>query len=254
VCQKLPLVLTKLLVKSFCFSKPCTEVSVENIDSTKPDPIKIFLKWYEEAQTGTGGPFPKNWFLHGGLQYIRRFFSSVLPWSNLLRPDIATLATVARENSPSARSVLFKGLVHGGFSFFTDYESEKGKELAANPSAVLVFYWHLPPRQVRIDGKVIKLSREEAQADWKSRKLENQAASAATQQSSIIQGREELVEKVNQIKRRYKGKHIPCPDSWGGYCLIPEEIEFWQSRFDWIHHRERYVLNNGKWERLSLAP
>lgn len=99
-----------------------------------------------------------------------------------------------------------------------------------------------------------KLSREEAQADWKSRKLENQAASAATQQSSIIQGREELVEKVNQIKRRYKGKHIPCPDSWGGYCLIPEEIEFWQGRFDWIHHRERYVLNNGKWERLSLAP
>jgi pyridoxamine 5'-phosphate oxidase len=230
------------------------EYNVVMKHSPIPDPIKIFLKWYEEAQTGKGGPFPRSRFLPGALQFIRRLFSAVLPWSNLLRPDIATLATVAPENSPSARSVLFKGLVHGGFSFYTDYGSEKGKELAADPSAVLVFYWHLPPRQIRIDGKVIKLSRLETEADWKARRRENQAAATAVQQSSIIKGREELVEKVNQIKHRYKGKPIPCPDSWGGYCLIPEKIEFWQGRFDWIHHRERYVLNKGKWERMYLAP
>ena len=223
-------------------------------NSATLDPIAIFLKWYEEAQTGKGGLFPKNRVTSRGLQVIRQLLAAVLPWSSLLRPDIATLATVTHENRPAARSVLFKGLVHGGFSFYTDYESEKGKELAANQSAVLVFYWHLPPHQVRIDGKVLKLSREEAEADWKARRLENQAASAAAPQSSIIRSREELVEKVDQIKRRYKGKPIPCPDSWGGYCLVPEKIEFWQGRFDWIHQRERYVLNNGTWERVLLAP
>ncbi len=227
---------------------------MERNDSATPDPITLFLKWYEEAQTGRGGLFPKNRVISRGIQVIRRLLGAVLPWSNLLRPDIATLATVTPENRPAARSVLFKGLVHGGFSFYTDYESKKGKELAANPSAVLVFYWHFPPRQVRIDGKVLKLSREEAEADWKARRRENQVASAAAPQSSIIQGREELVKKVNQIKRRYKGKPIPCPDSWGGYCLVPEKIEFWEGRFDWIHQRERYVLNNATWERVSLAP
>jgi len=227
---------------------------VERNDSATPDPITLFLKWYEEAQTGREGLFSKDRVISRGRQVIRRLLAAFLPWSNLLRPDIASLATVTPENKLAARSVLFKGLVHGGFSFYTDYESKKGKELAANPSAVLVFYWHFPPRQVRIDGKVLKLSRIEAEADWKARRRENQAASAAAPQSSIIQGREELVEKVNQIKRRYKGKPIPCPDSWGGYCLVPEKIEFWEGRFDWIHQRERYVLNNGTWEMVSLAP
>ena len=227
---------------------------MERNDSVTPDPITIFLKWYEEAQTGKGGLFPKNRVFSRGLQISRGLLAAVLPWSNLLRPDIVTLATVTPENRPAARSVLFKGLVHGGFCFYTDYESKKGKELAANPSAVLVFYWHFPPRQVRIDGKVLKLSREEAEADWKTRRRENQAASAAAPQSSIIQGREELLEKVNLIKRRYKGKPIPCPESWGGYCLFPEKMEFWQGRLDWIHQRERFVLNNGTWEKVSLAP
>ena len=219
-----------------------------------PDPIILFYQWYEEAQSGRGGLFPKNRVISPGLQVIRRLLASVLPWSNLFRPDIATLATVTPENKPGARSVLFKGFVQGGFSFYTDYESKKGKELTANPSAVLIFYWHFPPRQVRVDGVVLKLSREEAEADWKTRRRENQAASAAVPQSRIIEGREELVEKVNQIKRRYKGKPIPCPNSWGGYCLVPEKIEFGQGRFDWIHQRECYVLNNGIWERVFLAP
>lgn len=224
-------------------------------DDAKSDPITLFLQWYEEAKKGSGGLRHSNSRLFSiGLQFLRQVFSAVLPWSNLLRPDIATLATVTPDNQPSARSVLFKGIVNGGFSFYTDYESQKGKELAANPSAVLVFYWHLPPRQIRIDGNVQKLSRKAAEEDWKGRRRENQAASAAAPQSSIIQGRQELAKKVNHIKQRYRGKPIPCPDSWGGYCLIPEKIEFWQGRFDWIHHRERYVLNNGTWEKTYLAP
>ncbi len=226
---------------------------MESNDSAT-DPINLFHKWYEEARTGKGGLFPKNRVISRGTQVIRRLLEAVLPWSNLLRPDIATLATTTLEDRPAARSVLFKGLVHGGFSFYTDFESNKGKELGANPSVVLVFYWHFHPRQVRIDGRVLKLSRKEAEADWRARRRENQAASAAVPQSSVIEGRENLIERVNQIKRRYKGKPIPCPDSWGGYCLIPDKIEFWEGRFDWIHLRERYVLNNGTWQRMLLAP
>jgi pyridoxamine 5'-phosphate oxidase len=218
------------------------------------DPIKLFLKWYEEARTGKGGVFAKNRVISWAAQAIRRLLEAVLPWPNLLRPDIATLATTTLENKPAARSVLFKGLVDGGFSFYTDYESNKGKELAVSPSAVLVFYWHYPPRQVRIDGRVLRLSREEAVADWSARRRANQAASAAVRQSSVIGGREDLMEKVEQIKRRYKGKPIPCPDSWGGYRLMPDQMEFWEGRYDWIHHRERYVLNNGTWQRVLLAP
>jgi pyridoxamine 5'-phosphate oxidase len=218
------------------------------------DPITLFLKWYEDARAGKGGQVPKNRVIAWGTQLIRRLLEFVLPWSNLFRPDIATLATTTPDNRPAARSVLFKGFVHDGFSFYTDYESNKGVELGFNPSAVMVFYWHFPPRQVRIDGRVINLSRKEAEADWKARRRSNQAASAAFPQSSIIQRREDLTEKVDQIKLRYQGKPIPCPDTWGGYCLIPDKIEFWEGRFDWIHLRVRYVLNNGTWQRVFLAP
>lgn len=223
-------------------------------DSPAPDPIRLFFRWYEAAQTARRGRFAKSRLFSNGIRFLQQLSSSVLPWLNLFRPDIATLATVSPENKPAARSVLFKGIVNGGFSFFTDYESNKGKELAANPSAVMVFYWHFPPRQVRIDGRVLKLSRDLAEADWNVRGRENQIASAANRQSSIVSGREELLKKVNQFKRRFKGKPIPCPDSWGGYTLIPERMEFWQGSFDWIHQRERYVLNNGTWERVYLSP
>jgi pyridoxamine 5'-phosphate oxidase len=235
------------------FPSGVTEVRVEK-NCSATDPITRFLKWYEEAQTGKGGLFQKTRAASQGIQIVRRLLEAVLPWSSLLRPDIATLATTTPDNRPAARSVLFKGFVHGGFSFYTDYDSDKGKELSVNPSAVLVFYWHFPPRQVRIDGRVLKFSREEAEADWKARRRANQAASAAASQSSIIQGREDLIEKVEKIKQRYKGKPIPCPDTWGGYCLIPDKIEFWEGRFDWIHLRERYILNNGTWQQVFLAP
>jgi pyridoxamine 5'-phosphate oxidase len=230
-----------------------SEVTV-NKNHSANDPIKRFGKWYEEAQTGKGGLLSKNWLISLGTRVVRRVLTAVLPFSNLLRPDIATLSTITPENKPSARSILFKGFVLGGFSFYTDYESNKGKELGANPYAVMVFYWHFPPRQVRIDGRVIMLSRKAAEADWKARRRENQAASAALPQSSLIEEREYLINKVDQIKRRYKGKSIPCPDSWGGYCLIPDKIEFWEGRLDWIHLRELYVMSNGTWKRMLLAP
>ena len=222
--------------------------------ASAPDPIKHFLRWYDEARTGKAGLYPKSRLISWGIQVIRRLLAAVLPWSNLFRPDIATLATITLDNRPAARSVLFKGFVDGGFSFYTDYESDKGKELDANPSAVLVFYWHFPPRQVRIDGRVVKLPRKAAEADWRARRRANQAASAAAPQSSVIDKRQDLIAKVYQIKRRYKGQPIPCPDAWGGYRLIPDKMEFWEGRLDWLHLRERYLFNNGTWQRVLLAP
>ena len=218
------------------------------------DPIALFHTWYEEAGTGTGGKLPQNRAISWGSQVIRRLLASALPWSNLFRPDIATLATTTADSKPAARSVLFKGFVNNGFSFYTDYASDKGKELSANPSAVLVFYWHLPPRQVRIDGRVLKLSREKGEADWNARRRANQLASSALPQSSIIQSREALIEKIDQIKRRYQGKHIPCPDTWGGYSLMPDKMEFWEGRLDWLHFRVRYVREDGAWQQVLLAP
>ena len=226
-----------------------------NENASGSDPFKKFFLWYSEAQTGRVGRNSKRYLLISlGFGLLRKALSAILPWSNLFRPDIATLATVTPDNKPSARSILFHGLADGGFSFYTDYESNKGKELDLNPSAVMLFYWSFPPRQVRIDGKVQKLSREDARRYWKSRTRANQAAAAAVRQSSIISGKEEFLRKTAGIEHKYKGKPIPCPDSWGGYSLIAENIEFWEGKLDWLHDRERYILNNGCWIKIKLAP
>ncbi len=225
-----------------------------NDNTTATDPIKKFLTWYSENQTGKRRKVAQNYLIATGFRLLRRVLSAIFPWSNLFRPDVATLVTITLDNKPSARSMLFTGLVEGGFSFYTDYESDKGKELELNPSAVMLFYWSLPPRQVRIDGKVHKLSREAAELYWQSRTRANQAAAAAVRQSSIISGREEFLEKTRHIERIYRGQPIPCPDSWGGYSLVPEKIEFWEGKLDWFHDRERHILNNGCWTKVTLAP
>ncbi|MFC1976958.1 pyridoxal 5'-phosphate synthase [Chloroflexota bacterium] len=225
-----------------------------NDNTTATDPFKKFLTWYSENPRRRGEKGDKNYLIAKGLGLLRRVLSAIFPWANLFRPDVATLATVTPDNKPSARSVLFTGLVEGGFSFYTDYESDKGKELELNPSAVMVFYWSFPPRQVRIDGKVHKLSREAADIYWESRTRANQVASAAVRQSSIISGREELLQKTRNTERIYRGKPIPCPDSWGGYSLVPEKMEFWEGKLDWLHDRERHILNNGGWVKVELAP
>lgn len=223
-------------------------------DDAATDPLEKFDRWYSQARAGKeeGGFLGLLESTVFGL--LRRALSRTFRSANLFRPDVATLATVAADGNPSARSVLFQGIVEGGFSFYTDYESGKGRELELNPSAVMLFYWSLPPRQVRIDGHVEKLSREDAKSYWESRTRDNQAAAAAITQSSIISGREELLEKKRRIEETYRGKPIPCPESWGGYSLVPDKIEFWQGRLDWLHERERYISSQGRWKRVHLAP
>ncbi|MDP2728947.1 MAG: pyridoxal 5'-phosphate synthase [Dehalococcoidales bacterium] len=219
------------------------------------EPFNKFLVWYSGAQTDRRRQTYKgNLLVSSVFGLVRKVMSAIFPWANLFRPDVATLATIGLNGQPSARSVLFTGITEGGFAFYTDYDSDKGKELDLNLSAVMLFYWAVPPRQVRIDGKVHKLSREDAGRYWESRSRANQLAAAAVIQSSIISGREEHLEKVRQLEQLYRGKPIPCPDSWGGYSLVPEKIEFWEGKIDWLHDRERYLLNDGNWTKIKLAP
>ena len=222
--------------------------------TTATDPVRKFLTWYWESQTGKYRKDGKSSWRATGSDLVRRVLSAIFPASNLFRPDVTTLATVTPDNKPSARSILFTGLVEGGFSFYTDYESDKGRELELNPSAVMLFYWPFPPRQVRIDGRVQKLSRQAAELYWQSRTRVNQIASAAVRQSMVLSSREQFVAKTRQVEQTYRGKSIPCPDSWGGYSLVAEQIEFWEGKLDWLHERERYTWENGGWSMVKLAP
>lgn len=166
-----------------------------------------------------------------------------------------TLATADREGRPSARIVLLKGCDERGFVFFSNYESRKAGEMAENPSAALLFYWPAFERQVRIEGRVEKTSREESEAYYRTRPRGSRIGAWASRQSTAIGGRAELEEQVRAIEERFPDDDIPPPEYWGGYRLVPERIEFWQGRPDRLHDRLRYRrLPGGSWTVERLSP
>jgi pyridoxamine 5'-phosphate oxidase len=165
-----------------------------------------------------------------------------------------TLATADREGRPSARVVLLKGVDERGLVFYTNYESRKGRELAENPRAALVFYWSAFDRQVRIEGTVERTSREESEAYFLSRPLGSRLGAWASPQSRPIPGREELERRLRETGERF-GEEVPLPESWGGYRVRPETVEFWQGRPSRLHDRLRYSLGpDGGWRIERLAP
>ena len=168
-------------------------------------------------------------------------------------PEATTLATATRDGSPSARMVLLKDAGDGGLTFYTGYESRKGNELAENPRAALVLYWHPFGRQVRVEGSVERIKPEQSDDYFRSRPLGSRLSAAASRQSEVVSSREELERAAAELGRR-SGEEVPRPESWGGYRLAPELWEFWQHRLDRLHDRFRYRPGAGDWIIERLAP
>ncbi len=190
-----------------------------------PDPIRQFQRWLDEA------------------------IAAQLP-----EPNAMTLATATSTGIPSARIVLLKGLDARGFVFYTNYESRKGRELDANPQAGLVFLWTVLERQVRVEGRVEKVAAAETDAYFYSRPVESRLGAWTSDQSRVIPNREVLEQRFAALKSTYENQDIPRPPHWGGYRVIPHQIEFWQGRPSRLHDRLRYRLDNSHWLIERLAP
>jgi pyridoxamine 5'-phosphate oxidase len=190
-----------------------------------PDPIVQFQRWFADARA-TGDPLP----------------------------EAMNLATATRTGIPSARMVLLKGVDTRGFVFFTNHESQKGKDLAENPRAALVFYWAKLGRQVRVSGTVGRVTDAESDAYFRNRPLESRLSAAASPQSAVIPSRDVLEKRVEELRRQYDGD-VPRPSFWGGYRVSPESIEFWLHRENRLHDRLRYTREpSGTWRLERLAP
>lgn len=192
-----------------------------------PDPLKQFEKWMSEAL-----------------------------FKELPDPNAMILATASKNGQPSIRTVLLKDYGEKGFVFFTNYNSQKGKEIEENPKASVLFFWPKSMRQLKIEGVLEKVDPAESEEYFKTRPFGNQVAVWVSQQSSEIAGKDLLEEKYKALEEKYKGKEIPYPEFWGGYRLIPKAYEFWQGQANRLHDRIRYDLEceECKWKIKRLAP
>lgn len=173
----------------------------------------------------------------------------------LPEPNAMSLATIGLDGSPCVRTVLLKQLDDRGFSFFTNYDSRKGQELAQHPRAALCFLWTTRQRQVCVRGAVQKLPRADAEAYFAVRPYGNQIGAWASKQSEPIPDRQWLESRAEELRQTFpEGQPVPCPEFWGGYVLVPDEIEFWQGRRSRLHDRLRYRLVDGQWKCERLSP
>jgi pyridoxamine 5'-phosphate oxidase len=191
-----------------------------------PDPIKQFGNWFTAA-------------IEAGIRDV----------------NAMSLATAGPDGKPSVRIVLLKSFDQDGFVFFTNYESEKGKQLTANPHAALAFYWIEVDRQIRVNGRVERTSRKESQTYFHSRPVGSQLSAWASRQTEVIDGRRVLNARMAEMTERFGDKRIPLPPHWGGYRLRPDRVEFWQGRANRLHDRFRYSRQqDGSWRIDRLAP
>lgn len=190
------------------------------------DPMTLFRQWFEEAQS-----------------------------AKISEPNAMTLATVDPDGKPSARIVLLKGNPKEGFIFFTNYDSRKGKAIETNPDVSVVFLWKEIERQVRIEGKAVKLSEDQSTAYYHSRPKGSQLGAWVSSQSETISDREVLESSYTKLSDKFKDdNHLPKPPNWGGYIILPAMIEFWQGRTSRLHDRIRYRNSEGAWIIDRLAP
>ena len=196
------------------------------MDHAVRNPFQVFEEWFREAsQIG------------------------------LKEPNAMTLATVGADGRPSARIVLLKEFDEDGFVFYTNYESRKGRELAQNPNAALVFWWPPLERQIRIEGVTERVSREQSEAYFKTRPLGSQLGAWASRQSEVIESRDVLDRRMSELERRSRTEPIQLPPFWGGFRLRPDRIEFWQGKANRLHERHLYSLESkGRWKMELLSP
>ena len=188
-------------------------------------------------------------------QFDRWFADAVA--AELPEPNAVVVATADADGAPDARIVLMKGYGSSGFVFGTSYASAKGAQLAVNPRAALVFPWHAMQRQVRVTGRVERIGDTASDALWDPRPRGAQLAAAASVQSSVVDSADELAERVRRMEAQTPPGGVPRPASWGGYRVVPEQVEFWQGGADRLHDRLRFVLDHaegGGWIVQRLAP
>jgi pyridoxamine 5'-phosphate oxidase len=174
--------------------------------------------------------------------------------SEIQDSTVMIVASVAANGQPSQRIVLLKKIDQNGFVFFTNYESRKASELSTNSKISLLFPWNIIDRQVKVCGDVEKITVEQSSEYFFSRPKGSQLAAIASKQSSVLTSRKELVERFESLQKEYEDKNIPLPGFWGGYRVIPSEIEFWQGGANRLHDRFRYLRNEGGWVIDRLAP
>jgi pyridoxamine 5'-phosphate oxidase len=174
--------------------------------------------------------------------------------AGIFLPETMTLATCASDGAPTARQMLLKGFDERGFVFYTNYESRKGEELVANPRAALVFHWSILERQIRIEGPVERLSKEESEAYFRTRARGSQLGAWASSQSRTLESREALERQFKEHEAKFRGGEVPLPQFWGGFRVRPLRIEFWQGRLNRLHDRLCYTRVGGGWERTRLQP
>jgi pyridoxamine 5'-phosphate oxidase len=187
------------------------------------------------------------------LVQFRQWFHEAVR-AELLEPNAMTLATVTPSGDPAARTVLLKDLDATGFVFFTNYDSAKGRDLARHPRACLLFFWGELERQVRITGRVERLTADESLAYFRSRPRGSQLGAWASPQSRVIESRDILDRALAELDATYTGADIPLPPFWGGFRVMPEAMEFWQGRTSRLHDRLLYSRIDDQWSRVRLAP
>jgi pyridoxamine 5'-phosphate oxidase len=189
----------------------------------------------------------KNPFLQ-----FKTWFDQLLE-KNIVEPNAMTIATASKNGIPSTRMVLLKEFNETGFTFFTNYESRKGKELLENPFASLLFWWREFERQVRIEGRIEKISRIESEEYFNVRPLKSRYGALTSNQSEVVENREILEKRFADLEKQF-GVNPPMPENWGGYKLVPNKFEFWQGRRDRLHDRICYEKNKDDWKIYRLQP